>query len=85
MIIFNNRKAMKKSGFIDMDNFENRIGTRMSTDDSYELFGSSLAISKTDENTVIYYAGSGSVIPLRPYLMPDDNWFRLFNEAISNL
>lgn len=85
MVIFNNRKAMKKSCFIDMDNFENRIGTRMSTDDSYELFGSSLAISKTDENTVIYYAGSGSVVPLRPYLMPDDNWFRLFNEAISNL
>ena len=85
MIIFNNRKAMKKSGLIEMDNFENRIGTRMSTDDSYELFGSSLAISKTDENTVIYYAGSGSVIPLRPYLMPDDHWFRAFNEAISDL
>lgn len=85
MIIFNNRKSMKKSGFIEMDSFENRIGTRMSTDDSYELFGSSRAIDKTDENTVIYYAGSGSVIPLRPYLMPDDNWFRLFNKAISDL
>lgn len=85
MVVFNNRKSMKKTGFIDTDNFENRIGTRMSTDDSYELFGSSLAISKTDESTVIYYASSGSVIPLRPYLMPDDNWFRLFNETICNL
>lgn len=85
MVIFNNRKVMKKSGLIEMDSFENRIGTRMSTDDSYELFGSSLAVSKTDENTVIYYAGSGNVIPLRPYLMPDDSWFTMFNQAISDL
>ena len=37
MVIFNNRKIMRKSGFIDMDNFENRIGTKMSTDDSWEF------------------------------------------------
>lgn len=85
MAIFNNRKVMKKSGLIEIDNFENRIGMRMSTEDSYELFGSSLAINKTDENTVIYYAGSGSVVPLRPYLMPDDEWIRLFNARINEL
>ena len=85
MVIFNNRKSMKKSGFIDSENFENRIGTRMSTDDSYELFGSSSAINKTNENTVIYYAGSGNAVPLRPYLMPDEQWFRQFNEALKNI
>lgn len=84
MVIFNNRKAMKKSGMIEMDSFDNRIGTRMSTDDSYELFGTSLAVSKTDENTVVYYAGSGNVIPLRPYLMPDEQWFNAFNQVIDN-
>lgn len=84
MVIFNNRKSMKKSGLIDSDNFENRIGTRMSTDDAYELFGSSSAINKTDENTVIYYAGSGSAVPLRPYLIPDEQWFGQYNDALKN-
>lgn len=82
-VIFNNRKAMKKSGLIKLENFENRIGTRMSSDDSYELFGSSLAVMKADESTVIYYGGSGSVVPLRPYLMPDQAWLDEYNRALS--
>lgn len=85
MVIFNNNKSMKKSGFIELDNFENRIGTRMSADDSYDLFGSSLAIGKTDDNTVIYYAGSGNAIPLRPYLMPSESWFESFNKASNKV
>lgn len=84
MIIFNNRKIMKKSGIIDLDYFENRIGTRMSMDDSYELFGSSMAANKADENTVIYYSGSGGVVPLRPYLMPDQKWYEAFNAAVKD-
>ena len=80
--IFNNFKSLKKSGMIELDNFENRIGSRMSVDDSYELFGSSLAINKTDDNTVIYYAGSGQAIPLRPYLLPDIEWFDSFNAEV---
>ena len=83
--IFNNRKSMKKSGLIELDCFENRIGTRMSTDDSYELFGSSLAINKTNDNTVIYYAGSGSVTPLRPYLLPSQDWYDHFNTALRRI
>jgi len=85
MVIFNNRKAMKKSDMIETDDFENRIGTRMSTEDSYDLFGSSLAVNKTDENTVIYFSGSGNVVPLHPYIMPDDQWFHLFNQALSDI
>ena len=85
MVIFNNNKSMKKSGFIELGNFENRIGTRMSADDSYDLFGSSLAIGKTDDNTVIYYAGSGNAIPLRPYLMPSESWFESFNKASNKV
>ena len=82
VVIFNNYKSLKKSGMIELDNFENRVGSRMSTDDSYELFGSSLAINKTDDNTVIYYAGSGQAIPLRPYLLSDEDWFNTFNSKI---
>lgn len=85
MVIINNWKAMKKTGLIDLEYFENRIGTKMSTDASYELFGSSLAVGKTDENTVIYYAGSGSVVPLRPYLLPEDGWLAEYNRAIKML
>ena len=85
MVLFNNYKALKKSGMIELANFENRLGTRMSGDDSYDLFGSSLAISKTDDNTVIYYSGSGQPIPLRPYLMPDAAWYARFNAALEDL
>lgn len=83
--IFNNKKSMSKSGVISLDSFENRIGTQMSMDDSYDLFGSSLAIGKANENTVIYYAGSGRTIPLHPYLLPEENWIHEFNKAISDL
>ena len=83
--VFNNRKAMKNSKVIDLSFFENRIGTRMSTEDSYELFNSSIVINKTDENTVIYYPGSGQVVPLRPYLLPDNDWLQQFNEKIGEL
>lgn len=82
MVIFNNNKVLKKSNVIRLENFENRIGTRMSVDDSFELFGSSLAVEKTDENTAIYYSGSGPVVPLRPYLLPDSNWIDVYNAAI---
>lgn len=81
--VFNNRKAVKNSGVIKLENFEKRIGTRMSGDDSYDLFGSSMAINKTDETTVVYYAGSGAVTPLRPYRMPDANWIDRFNQALE--
>ena len=85
LAVFNNRKAIKNSGIVSLECFENRIGTKMSVDDSYDLFGSSLAVGKTDENTVIYYAGSGQVTPLRPYLMPDGDWLAAFNNALSHL
>lgn len=82
-VLFNNRKVMKKSSMISLECFENRIGTRMSNEDSYELFDSSMAINKTDENTVIYYTGSGQPIPLRPYTLPDASWYCQYNERIA--
>ena len=82
MVLFNNYKGLKKSGVIELDDFENRIGSRMSVDDSYALFDTSLAINKTDDNTVIYYAGSGQIVPLRPYLLPDDKWYKDFSNCL---
>lgn len=81
--IFNNRKAVKNAGMIKLEQFEKRFGTRMSQDDSYDLFGSGRAINKADQNTVIYYAGSGTPIPLRPYRMPEEAWIAQFNDTLK--
>ena len=67
---------------INLEFFEHRVGTRMSLDDAYDLFGQSMVINKTDENTVIYYSGSGNVVPLRPYIIPDDKWYEKFNKTL---
>lgn len=83
IVIFNNKKTMSKSGLIQSNDFDNIIGTKMSVDDSYELFGSSLAISKANDNTVVFYPGGGAVIPLHPYLLPDKSWIEKFNRALE--
>lgn len=82
-LVFNNNKALRRSKMVDLSAFEHRIGTRMSGEDSYELFGSSLAINKTDDNTVIYYRGSGQPTALRPYLLPSEAWYSSFNNALK--
>ena len=83
IVIFNNRKTMVKSKIVSSGDFDNIIGTKMSVDDSYELFGSSLAISKANDNTVVYYPGGGAVVPLHPYLLPDSSWIDEFNCALE--
>ena len=85
LAIFNNRKGMKKSGMVDLSDFDNRIGSKMSSEDAYDLFGSSQAMNKADSSTVIYSAGSGRGIPLRPYLMPSDEDYSLINMAMEKI
>ena len=84
-VLYNNRKAMKKSGVITLSCFENRVGTAMSGEDSFELFDSTSAIQQTDERTVIYYTGSGKPTPLRPYKMPETSWFEAYNVRIAEI
>ena len=83
IVVFNNLKQMKKSDVIDLSSFDNRLATAMSADDSYDLFRSSSAVSKADENTVVFSSGSGKTIPLRPYLMPDTERFERFNSMLE--
>ena len=85
LAIFNNRKGMKKSGMVDLSDFDNRIGSKMSSEDAYDLFGSSQAMNKAGSSTVIYSAGSGRGIPLRPYLMPSDEDYSLINMAMEKI
>lgn len=85
LAIFNNRKGMKKSGMVDLSDFDNRVGTKMSSEDAYDLFGSSQAMNKADSSTVIFSAGNGHGIPLRPYLMPTDECYERINEALQRI
>ena len=83
MAVFNNRKTMQKSGLIPADAFENKIGMSMSIDDAFTLFGTSRAIKKANDTTVIYATGGEKFTPLRPYCMPDRDWIRDFNAALK--
>lgn len=84
-VLYNNRKVMKKSGVIVLSCFENRIGTTMSGEDSFELFDSTSAVQQANERTVIYYTGSGKPTPLRPYKMPEASWFEAYNARIAKI
>lgn len=82
MVICNNRKALERSTLIQLSCFEHKIATAMSMDDSYALFGTSLATQKSNDKTVIYTSGDGHYTPLHPYLMPQPEWIQAFNKAI---
>lgn len=84
-VIFNNRKGMKKTGIIDLSDFDNRIGTKMNNEDSFELFGTSQAISKANDSTVVYSSGNGRCVPLRPYLMPTEEEYEKINNLLEVL
>lgn len=85
MVIFNNRKGMKKSGMVDLSDFDYRIGTKMNTEDAYSLFGSSLAMNKADESTAILSIGGGRCVPLRPYLMPSEEDYKVISDAMRRI
>ena len=76
---------MKKTGIIDLSDFDNRIGTKMNNEDSFELFGTSQAISKANDSTVVYSSGNGRCVPLRPYLMPTEEEYEKINNLLEVL
>lgn len=77
--IYNTLKGMKKAGIIKLDDYDYRIGLQMSTDDSYDLFGSSSFITKANDKTAVFYNGSKTPRTIRPYLMPNDLYIKKFN------
>lgn len=77
--IYNTLKGMKKAGIIKLDDYDYRIGLQMSTDDSYDLFGSSSFITKANDKTAVFYNGSKTPKTIRPYLMPNDLCIKKFN------
>lgn len=81
--VYNTLKGMKKTGIIKLDDYEYRIGLQMSTDDSYDLFGSSSFITKADDKTAVFYNGSKTPKTIRPYLMPDELIIQKFNENME--
>lgn len=81
-VIFNNVKSMKRSAMVALNCFENIVGTKISTDDAYALFGNGHAVDKADKDTVIYSSGGDKFTPLRPYMLPDAKWFDKLNRAL---
>ena len=74
---------MKKTKIFNVDNFEYRIGLKMSTDDSYDLFGSTSFVSKANDTTAVFYSGSKIAKTVRPYLMPDEIFINKFNKVLE--
>ncbi len=68
---------------MERSSFENIIATKISPDDAYALFGTSQAVKKVDNQTVVYSSGGDKFIPLRPYTLPDTQWFKKFNRALD--
>lgn len=83
-MIFNTVKGLKKSKILNIDNYEYRIGLQMSTDDSYDLFGSTAFISKANDTTAVFYSGSKVAQTIRPYLLPDENLICKFNNRMEH-
>lgn len=82
LVVFPNVKSMKRSRIIPQECFEHRIGSKMSADDSFEFYGTSMATNAANDTTVLYYPGMGKPIPLRPYLLPSDEWVKSFNKSL---
>ncbi len=83
MVVFNNMKSLKRLKLIESSSFEHILATKISMDDSYDLFGTGSAIKKADNDTIVYSSGGDKVTPLRPYVLPNKNWFKIFNRALE--
>lgn len=81
--IFNTVKGMIKSKIINVDNYDFRIGLKMSSDDSYTLFGNTAFVSKTNDTTAVFYSGSKNARTIRPYLIPNDEFFDDYNKRLE--
>lgn len=79
LTIYNTVKSLTKSKINLISNYEYIIGLKMSSDDSYDLFGTSNFTSTADENTVVLYTGNKKPTMLRPYIIDDSVLNQFFN------
>ena len=83
-VVVNNVKQLKQFELNKLNDFDYRLGARMSGDDAYALFGSENFTRKADEKTVVLYSGSSKNIKtLRPYLLPDNEYLAKFSKLIN--
>ena len=81
--VYNTLKGLKKARISEVDNYEFRIGLKMSTDDSYDMFGTTSFVSKANESTAVFYSGSKVAKTIRPYLLPDTAFINKFNKCLE--
>ncbi|MBR6646854.1 MAG: hypothetical protein IKL09_04990, partial [Clostridia bacterium] len=82
-LVLNSIKHLKQISSKLLEHFEYRIGLKMSEDDSYEMFGISGFIRNADEKTAVLYKGEKQPVTLRPYILPDDEFYNEFNRRFS--
>lgn len=83
-MVFNTFKGLKKSKISNVDNYDYRIGLKMSSDDSYDFFGTTAFISKANDTTAVFYSGSKVAKTLRPYLIPNDDFIKKYNRKLAD-
>ena len=84
LLVFNNAKQFKQVEDRWLKHFEHRIGGMMSADDSYAVFGTEYFVSKADEQTLVYFAGSSkNVKTMRPYLIAEKEYIDSFVNRIG--
>ena len=81
--IYNQVKLWMKAKIDRLEDFEHRIGLRMSTDDAYNLYGTYLVGDGIDEKSALYYNGGKYGKMLLPYSIPDDEWINAYNERLG--
>lgn len=82
-MVSNTVKSLFKAKISNVDNYEYRIGLKMSSDDSYDLFGVSSFVSSADEKTVVFYSGNKVPKTIRPYILPSDEVINKYNMRLE--
>ena len=82
-MVSNTVKSLFKSKISNVDNYEYRIGLKMSTDDSYDLFGVSSFVNSADEKTAVFYSGGKIPKTIRPYVLPSDEIVNKYNSRLE--
>ncbi len=82
-MVSNTVKSLFKAKISNVDNYEYRIGLKMSTDDSYDLFGVSSFVNSADEKTAVFYSGNKIPKTIRPYVLPCDEVIDKYNSRLE--
>ena len=85
VVVYQTPKNFEKDKFLKITDFDYRLATQMSADDSYRMFGRENFVNCTNESTAVCYEGNKTPVPVRPYLMPDHEWINKMNKLLKGV